>query len=69
MSRARYLRNRRLKCGCTGYWFPHRAGGGACVYGYKHIYYILRRQGADEMTALAEWAFETPGRQSFDPPF
>jgi len=69
VSRARYLRNTRLRCNCDGYWFPHRTGGGACRTGYRHLFYLALRRGADELTALAEWAYDTPGRPADSCPF
>lgn len=67
MSRSRYLRNKRLRCNCPGYWFPHRVTGGACDYGPRRDYFIALRHGADEMTAMAEWAFDAPGKPGIGP--
>lgn len=42
-----YWRRHRLqKCGCGGYWFPHRKGGGACDFSPRADYYRAIRDGA-----------------------
>jgi hypothetical protein len=64
---AHWLRNKRLRCNCTGYWFPHRAGGGACVYGPRAAYYAALRVTRDQLEAFAEWAFDTRGKTYHDP--
>ena len=43
----------RLVCWCTGYWFPHRRGGGACYHGTRSDYYLAKRQGVTESDAQA----------------
>lgn len=70
---AHWLRNKRLRCNCAGYWFPHRAGGGACVSSPRAGYFIALRHTSDPLEAFAEWAFETPGKRhdnpAAEPPF
>lgn len=45
----------RLVCGCMGYHFPHRKGGGACDHSPRVEYYIALRAGEPEALALL-WA-------------
>lgn len=45
MGSPRWRRNRRLKCVCTGYWFPHRRGGGACEHSRTCDLHRARRSG------------------------
>ena len=47
MASPRWRRNRRLKCECGGYWFPHRRGGGACDSSPTAALHLARRQGID----------------------
>lgn len=56
----RWRRNQRLKCGCMGYHFPHRKGGGACEHSRTHIYWKCRQQGMDHMEAMIEQIWENP---------
>lgn len=44
MSKA-WKRNRRLKCVCGGYWFPHRKGSGACDHSSRRDFYLAKRAG------------------------
>lgn len=39
-------------CWCSGYWFPHRKGGGACFSSPRSEYYMAIRQGATWAEAL-----------------
>lgn len=52
MARARWKRNRKLKCTCGGYHFPHRRGGGACLEGPRAEYYERLRQGESKSEAM-----------------
>lgn len=45
MGSSRWARNRRLKCGCGGYHFPHRRGGGACFHSPTCNYHRAKRDG------------------------
>jgi hypothetical protein len=45
MGSRRWKRNRRLKCVCAGYHFPHRRGGGACEHSTRHDFYAAKRSG------------------------
>jgi hypothetical protein len=57
MGSKRWKRNQRLKCGCGGYHFPHRRGGGACVHSIRADYYVALRGGATRAEAEAQlWA-------------
>lgn len=42
----------RSVCGCMGYAFPHRKGGGACEHSPRADYYAALRAGVDESEAL-----------------
>lgn len=53
MGSPRWKRNRRLKCVCGGYWFPHRRTGGACHNGPRSEYYLALRQGLSKPEAEA----------------
>lgn len=33
----------RERCDCSGYWFPHRRGGGACEHSPRREYYLALR--------------------------
>jgi hypothetical protein len=50
--RSRWERNTRLVCYCTGYWFPHRRGGGACDSSPRADYYRAVRDGVPHDEAL-----------------
>lgn len=39
-------RSRPHPCWCTGYWFPHRKGGGACEHSTSRPYHLAVRHGA-----------------------
>lgn len=52
LSNSRHL-NTRYRCDCSGYWFPHRRTGGACIYGPRSDYYHALRQGLDQAEAMA----------------
>lgn len=43
----------RLVCWCTGYWFPHRKGGGACDHSKSRDIHLARRRGDAEMLLQA----------------
>lgn len=45
MGSRRWQRNRRLKCGCGGYHFPHRRGGGMCFHSPSCDYHRAKRDG------------------------
>lgn len=68
-TRGRWLRNKRLRCDCGGYWFPHRRGGGSCDTSPRVWYWRARWQGASETEAQLEQAFHGAGVTSFEPPF
>ncbi len=34
------------RCNCSGYWFPHRKGGGACDHSPRSDFFRARRAGA-----------------------
>lgn len=52
----------RLVCSCTGYWFPHRKGGGACEHSRTRDICMARRHGDAEalMDALIEFDLNHP---------
>ncbi len=50
---SRRQRNSRLRCDCSGYWFPHRRGGGACEHSPRADYYLALRQGLPWWEALS----------------
>jgi len=63
-SRAYILaRNRRLKCDCGGYHFPHRKGGGFCYHSKSRGVLMAKRHGsaADVTEAVIELALSKPG--------
>lgn len=45
MGSKRWRRNRRLKCVCMGYHFPHRVKSGACEHSSRADYYAALRSG------------------------
>lgn len=42
----------RLVCWCSGYWFPHRRTGGACVHSSRADYYAARRAGCSDAECM-----------------
>lgn len=48
---ARVWASTKLRCGCTGYHFPHRRGGGACEHSPRADYYRAKRAGLPESEA------------------
>ena len=65
----RWKRNRKFKCVCGGYHFPHRRGGGACIHSPRAVYHYLIRDGDSHEDAVAGWAWLTPGKPATDCPF
>jgi hypothetical protein len=61
MGSPRWRRNRRLKCVCGGYAFPHRRTGGCCFLSPRGMLNDMLRQGVDYMTAVAHAAYDSPG--------
>lgn len=59
----RWERNQRLKCGCMGYWFPHRRGGGACESSPTRDVHLARRYGGEDAVKdiIVEHALTNPG--------
>lgn len=60
-----WLRHQRQKCGCGGYWFPHRKGGGACDYSSRADYYRALRAGmslneAQQLLSVADLEYLFP---------
>ena len=54
-------KNKRLKCECYGYWFPHRRTGGACTHGPRSEFYLALRAGVEVSEAqalLPSWQLE-----------
>lgn len=51
-------------CWCTGYWFPHRRGGGACEHSPTRDIHLALRLKDDELIleALIAYAFASPGK-------
>lgn len=47
-----WLRHQREKCGCMGYWFPHRKGEGACEFSPRADYYAALRRGLSQAEAM-----------------
>lgn len=66
-------RTRPRPCWCTGYWFPHRTGGGACEHSKSRNVHLARRSGDPELilTAWLEFVFDNPGKpvSGIEPPF
>lgn len=63
-SRAYILaRNRRLKCDCGGYHFPHRRGGGLCYHSKTRGIHLAKRFGSadDVAEAVIDLALSKPG--------
>lgn len=63
MGSRRWQRNRRLKCGCMGYHFPHRRGGGACDHSPTADYHRAKRDGDPDAIFLK------PGKPCKECPF
>jgi hypothetical protein len=58
-ARRRLWRNTLNRCDCSGYWFPHRKTGGACLAGPRCELYLALRQGVDKGEAEALlWAHQ-----------
>ena len=55
MGSPRWRRNQRLKCGCGGYWFPHRKGGGACESSKTRNIHLAVRTKDPELIAQAKF--------------
>lgn len=58
MGSKRWKRNRRLKCGCMGYWFPHRRTSGSCYHRADKLAALLvavRREGGDVEAATRKF--------------
>lgn len=53
----RWKRNRRLKCECGGYHFPHRRGGGACEHSPTCGIHRALRTGDDEAIFEARYEY------------
>lgn len=62
----RWRRNRRLKCMCEGYHFPHRRAGGACNHSRTQVYHLLIRAGETPLDAFIEAALVSPGAGNKD---
>lgn len=54
LSVPRLNRLRYSNCSCSGYWFPHRPGGGACYSSPRADFYAALRNGASLSEAMAE---------------
>lgn len=50
----------RLVCACSGYWFPHRKGGGACEHSRTCNLHRARRTG--DIGAVAEALWDMPAK-------
>lgn len=48
----RWKRNQQSKCSCSGYWFPHRKGGGSCETSPRADYYHALRGGLSKPEAM-----------------
>lgn len=46
-------RNACMKCWCSGYWFPHRHGGGACETSKTREIHLAKRSGDRGLIAEA----------------
>jgi len=53
-------------CWCTGYWFPHRTGGGACEHSKTREIHLAIRVKDDEalLDALVAYHWDHPGKAS-----
>lgn len=58
-------------CWCTGYWFPHRKGGGACEHSKTRDIHMAIRMGCQELLteALIAYRLKYPGTRSDVCPF
>jgi hypothetical protein len=62
-------------CWCSGYWFPHRTGSGACIHNpnvmaaAKLICLRLGLAQDETMDVMAGAAFDDPGIVSSECPF
>lgn len=55
-------------CWCTGYWFPHRTGGGACEHSATRDIHMAIRHGDVEALADARLAYAfTHGKATNEP--
>jgi hypothetical protein len=59
MGSTRWARNRRLKCECGGYWFPHRRGGGACDHSATRDIHLASRSRDQDAFINATWDAST----------
>jgi hypothetical protein len=76
MGSKRWRRNRRLKCNCDGYHFPHRKFSGTCQYRPDCValrLLLAKRLGEDVLSTLADYHWDNPGvvgpPGGGDPPF
>jgi hypothetical protein len=56
-------------CWCTGYWFPHRTGGGACEHSKTRDIHLAIRHKDNEalLDATLEFVLKYPGKPYFGP--
>lgn len=47
-------------CHCGGYWHPHRHKSPCCEGNPRATVYRAIREGYEPLTAIAEWAWDTP---------
>lgn len=59
----------RQMCWCSGYWFQHRKGGGACEHSKTRDIHLAARAKDPSalLDALAEHAFDNPGKSDDGP--
>lgn len=62
-------------CSCTGYWFPHRKGGGACEHSTSRRWHLALRNKVQDPEELLEayiemiWSCRARPVKSDVPPF
>lgn len=56
-------------CWCTGYWFPHRKGGGACEHSKTRDIHLAIRLGTKALLieALVAYGFDHLGTRHTGP--
>jgi hypothetical protein len=68
----RIRRNKPRPCYCSGYWFPHRKGGGCCHSNPMAAFLAAERQGihGEELERIRfECLVDAPGIVYDEPPF
>jgi len=69
LGRSKTDKRGRQVCWCSGYWFPHRKGGGACEHSKTRDIHLALRHGDQEGLAEARvaHALDHPSKPTTEP--